>query len=941
MKNFKLEKDLTPGEKQRLWKLENEPVRKILVWGFDSQKNPCLLILYGVQEFEQKVKPSSYYSYNDYHLLKPVVAYNKYTVFHGMNGHLPSIPNTHYLKEDNLLCYSKGYKTAYKGWDYNKETGSWYMYTDIDKKYIIKNFYDTRHDIKFNYYAENTYFDYVSGIQAAHIHFKDFHLISNPCSFFGFDPDSPYMETIINMFSKERLYSRKKYLSQFIKMQPSVEEYERILKVASVELACGIFQELAAEKNPVLLETARQLEKNNILWAQEKCHNGLKRCLEQYISMFDNKLAQKQKEFIYNTLPEMDFHIKKLQLYGENMYGSELEEYLSKPHAYQNILYDFYAIYGNQELYEKNTYMDGQNIYNIQFKNTIQMAKAYGMADAIGKIAYYLDAPRTVCYFKGSGRTGAYNYYKRYLRRTLDGYMAADEKKFITAAREMLISYTDNDDLDIYGNPWFASNFFFSNYFRDVLVNNNAADNSIWNRYIDDIVYIAISAKATPVHGFCYAILKRADDRHEFDTYGIKELISMSDIQYDATAQLFKKILFPKLKALQEFDSDIMLSLMSSHSENLWKEAKKYFKRTNGKFQPEDIVSFLFLDTIEIWYNVLEDNINNFTLQEYTTFIKLLAGKSECFIKRDIKLPGQITELLQTPASKLDTAPALEKQDFLHFLLSLLSSFSKIPEFLFEIAESIVFSMPYDVLKDVLDNVNLQHGKITEREYNQVSLLKSIKEDTFPKDSVIVSVLETGAPGLVKTLTEIADRLQPSLAEKTTTLLLLFECNVYNLNKTAQSVFEGMETRKREKLHMLLLDSPIEKTYQYGLEKLDAWYGDNLPEQFVLRMMEHPCTEVKAFLSRKIKKAFSNLKDVNPDLYIYYFKTLLYLPNKVSKSKEYLYGTVPVFLKHYPGKQKEIENILLDIGSTNSKINSERALVAYAHIQKEAGSSWK
>ena len=179
--------------------------------------------------------------------------------------------------------------------------------------------------------------------------------------------------------------------------------------------------------------------------------------------------------------------------------------------------------------------------------------------------------------------------------------------------------------------------------------------------------------------------------------------------------------------------------------------------------------------------------------------------------------------------------------------------------------------------------------------------------------------------------------MQKQLAEKTTTLLLLFECNVYNLNKTAQSVFEGMETGKREKMHMVLLDSPVERTYKYALEKLDEWYGGKLPEQFILRMMEHPCTEVKAFLSEKISQAFTSLKDASPDFYIYYFKTLLYLPNKVSKSKEYLYGTVPAFLKYFPGKQEEIENILLDIGSTNSKINSERALVAYASIQKEAG----
>jgi len=41
------------------------------------------------------------------------------------------------------------------------------------------------------------------------------------------------------------------------------------------------------------------------------------------------------------------------------------------------------------------------------------------------------------------------------------------------------------------------------------------------------------------------------------------------------------------------------------------------------------------------------------------------------------------------------------------------------------------------------------------------------------------------------------------------------------------------------------------------------------------------------------------------------------------------------FLQYHPQKRKEIEEMLLDIGSTNVKINAERALVAFAQIQKE------
>ena len=918
-------KNLTSEEQQRLWKLDEPPIRKIFLWGRDSKKDPCLLILYGEHKVEREIKSSPRSYYTEAYVLKPTVVYTHYAIFHGKNGHLPSIPNTHYYQKKNLLCYTYGYKTAHRYWDYNSSTG-WEYYEEIDKQYIIDEFYEIKQKVEFPYYEDKNYADYLKENQ---IEFKDIELIEAPSDLFDFEADSKYMEIIVNMFSKERLYSRRKYLRQFMKMQPSVEEYERILKIASVELACGIFQELTIEKNPILLETAKKIDKSDILWAKKAYHSGLNRCIQQYISVFDEKLLSEQKEFIYRTLPEMDFRIKRLTLNGIKLKGKELEEYLDKPKAYDNIYYCF----GNQELYDKNTYTDGTNIRNIVYKNTIQTAKAYGMADAIGKIAYYLDSPSTIYYFRGSGKTSAYHYYLRYLRRTLDEYQATDEVKFITAAREMLISYKDNDYIDVYLAD-ISYNFFFNRYFGEVIVSDEAAEHSIWNRYLEDIIFVARNAKASQVHEFCYTILKKAQAQHKFDSYEVKELIALSKIPYEKTAELFKKILLPKLEAMQEFDAEIMISLMDASSEDLWEAAKKYFKQTNGKFQPEHIAEFLFLDTIETWYSILEDNINHFTIAEYTVFLKSIAEKKDKFLEQQRELSAQITDLLVKSVGKLETAAREEQQELLRYFTALLLSFTKMPDFLFDITENIIFSMPYDVLKDTLIVIS-HHSRMTEREYNTVSLLKSCKEESLPKDSLILSILETGSKRLVKTLTEIVERQQAKLSERTTTLLLLFECNVYHLNKIAQSVFENMEIEKREKVHLILLDSPIERAYQYGLQKLDDWYGNKVPTQFIPRMMEHPCVEVKAFLSHKMKQAFSDLKEANPDLYIYYVKTLLYLPNKVSKSKEQIYHSIPLFLKYYPEKQQEIEHILLDIGSTNSKIDSERALVAFARIQKE------
>ena len=142
-------RNLTSEEQQRLWKPDEPPVRKILLWGLDSKKNPCLLILYGKQEVEQELKYSPRSHYTEAYLLKPMVTYTNYAVFHGTNGHLPSIPNTYYCEDKNLLCYTKGYKTAHRYWDYDRRTG-WQEYIDIDEKYIIKEFYEIEQPVIFN-----------------------------------------------------------------------------------------------------------------------------------------------------------------------------------------------------------------------------------------------------------------------------------------------------------------------------------------------------------------------------------------------------------------------------------------------------------------------------------------------------------------------------------------------------------------------------------------------------------------------------------------------------------------------------------------------------------------------------------------------------------------------------------------------------------------------
>ena len=100
-------------------------------------------------------------------------------------------------------------------------------------------------------------------------------------------------------------------------------------------------------------------------------------------------------------------------------------------------------------------------------------------------------------------------------------------------------------------------------------------------------------------------------------------------------------------------------------------------------------------------------------------------------------------------------------------------------------------------------------------------------------------------------------------------------------------------------------------------------------------MLEHTSVDVKAYISNKTNEILDNLGNGDEELFMYYTKTLLFLPNKVSKSKDNIYEAIPKFVLKYKDKLDEFENILMDIGGSNIIADSERALTTLAKIKKE------
>jgi len=94
---------------------------------------------------------------------------------------------------------------------------------------------------------------------------------------------------------------------------------------------------------------------------------------------------------------------------------------------------------------------------------------------------------------------------------------------------------------------------------------------------------------------------------------------------------------------------------------------------------------------------------------------------------------------------------------------------------------------------------------------------------------------------------------------------------------------------------------------------------------------------VKGYVSQLISHVITNLEKSreNAELFLYYAKNILLLPNQVSKSKDRIYQVLPLFAKHNREKLPEINKLLLELGGSSIITDSERALVALAKIKLE------
>lgn len=933
------------------WNKPYRPLRRIVLWGWDSNNNPSFLILYGKHEF---IKPK---------LLSSNIKYTSYAIFKGSAGHLPSYKPVKIIEEEKSnpeMYFKKGLSYNY-GW--NKD--SQYKYKDY---YVLK----PEHQLVFPYYKEQTQEQYLSKIEERGLDFAGFRFAKNPNEILQLEEtDLKYLNLIVEMLCNQNIYIRKKLMEELISKNPPIKVYKALLNTGSTEVISGLFLALAKKSNPVLLEDAGLLVESEIGWAESNYAKGVKRCAGIYINSLNADFREKRIDRIRGSLSKMDLNLIKLQ--GRDipsdkpLEGSAYRKYSARGQL-KDYVYEYnYTTrrYTKNEApvrYEAGPYNDGRRLKLIDFKSTIQEAEIYGLADVIGKAAYYLDAPRLTYYLKGSGKIKAFRYFHRYIIRVINSYAVSNEDKFMEAMKHLLTSYTKYDYVCKY-----PDNFQYNEFIKYYLYNDFSEKppdsrkwraryewmshdqlmklegrheymKEIWDRHLDVVADIAIGSQVDQVTKPCYNILKDSPNAGMFiENINYEQLVNLTLVSYKPLSQMFKSILKDKTGKMTSFDSELMLALLGCPDENLQKDAMAYFERTKGLFSPQVIADMLLLKNLGQWTGLFRQNLLMLEGDRYGEFIRRLIERSEEISRTVGTIPDDIPHILEASSDKIQNLSVILKIEIITGTVSLLSDGTKLPDWLLAYLEEIIFSFVPEELKSILDTVELGSMKRSGLERNKriISVLESIKNGKLPSDTKIIDILECGTSKMIRMLVILFDENREELQNRFSTLLIMFESGITALNRKAEEIFDSLPQDRQRKLHSIIIDSPVKSAYSAGLEKLNRIYKEMLPGEFIIQMLEHGSPDVKTYISDKISRIFDNLEKCNTGLIMYYIKTLLLLPNRNSMSKDRVYAVLPQFARINPDKLEEIESILLDMGGSNVIKDSERALVTLARIRKE------
>ncbi len=919
--------------------------------------------------------------------------------------------------------------------------------------------------------------------------FNNFRVAESPNEVIELDEElEKHYETLCILFSDGNLNTRKRMLDKIIKSEDAKKLYEYLFKLGSNELISGLFLELAKQQDADYIDKAQDILENGISNKDDAYAKGLKRCANIYldavvperrterinwieenytkadlplIRLYGKQITEplsgeKYRNLWYKVVPErrterinwIEENYTKADLPLIRLYGKQITEPLSGE-KYRNLWYkealkpysevwEYHADIRRYQVrevpseikYEKGPFNDGVLFDEKAFKTLIQEAEVFKMPHVIGKLAYFVDAPRLTAYFKANGKTRALKYYARYLRRIMDNWAKTEPDLFIEAMQALFTSYTD---IDYLGK--FKYNFQFNYYIRHYLYydfkekapvsqdwydearyewlrTDNLAkltgrydyQKEIWDKYPKEVLHILTHTPVEDIAKACYFILKDGAGLATLaESMSIIELIKATQIAYRPARQLIYKVVEEKLRHENEFNLDIMRELIAINDKKVNAIAAKYFKRLGRTLTSEEVAIIVLDGYIDRWAKFV-DVSSLIKVEEYTKFVKCMLQMEDkirsfphareytpqelgmikggimekpftqedeeytkfvkCMLQMEDKIrsfphareytpqelgmiKGGIMEkpftqedvesFMLSSIPDLSVLKAEDRNDIIAYIISAIKEKQVFVQPIASFAEKFIFSFDYEALRIALENIEVEENNIVLSENNKIifSILSAIKNEDIPSDFVITRVLEAGEAAIVSILNEIIANNIGRLKSRKATMLMLLEGPSDLLGDKVIEIFDSLDADTKHDLHLMIVDSPVSKVYNYGMYNIDALYGDYIPAEFITRMLEHPAPEVKDYITDRINNLLDSINDDNADVFMYYVKTLFMLPNKLRYAKQEVYDVLYDYAKNNPTKVNAVQQVLMKMSNSNTIKDREKALVTLAKIRRE------
>lgn len=917
-----------------------------------------------------------------YKVLSPRVQLQGYYILKGENGRLP-ILDTMYIttvKKKRYGYMAKKYgKIASEKYILNKKGFSKKYYRFIDtrrkKSALREEIMNFEHNYKiffqyFNILEDNEsspktiktypnvidYYEDPSIIQEVQmLELKGYEPYKSIEEFLGIEQIDHSLKTLLGEFLlNPDLYERKKALTFFLSSNPSKELMLKLIKRVSSSLLCGIFYELAKFNNDLLRDEAETISSLSDDECIKQYGLGVKRHAMIYLTSIDKLKRQKRIKQIHQTFIEDSSDITNIK--DEILQLVPIEILDAVDYSEDKITANY--------------------LFANRIKHFVQEIDLYGLPSCLGKLAVYIDSSIAKEF------STAFNIYiSRFIRRLIDYYAKENveyyyefiesffknykscyvsnsqlleaqkilqfncrlnEKEknklllYLTSMvtekqlRTMLAAHKDNYSLFGY-SPIRGINHKKIRVHKNVTMKFQLIKEKftllIEIFKVTDIAYVQL---------FVYSILKKhhlSEFEKQIEKFSLDQLFKLSTSKQITIKQHFREILEKKIRTSRYFTKILFLDLLES-SDNYFSDlAYLYLETTKPYFSPELLFKLLEMD-FDLWGKIFKDKLLETTLEDYTDFILILFDKREELQQEQFR--PYLNEI-QTTIGKLQSLPKHDLSEIIQTMINYLLHERYGNVDFVKFIESVIFSFSYEDLESICKKIKFDHIAFSvESDRTAIlSLLHFISIAELPPIDYLDYYLINGTPAMVKKAIELVNIQRDALNENISLLIFLLESKIGELYAIGQSIVEKFSKSELEKLLPSLIDSPSSKANEYAISKIEEIYGETIPEVLLAKFVQHPSRSIKSYLSKKIDQLIKNIESghLDPDTFFYYVKTIVYLPNLCSKSKDRMFHILPFFVSKYENKRKDVESILLEIGGSNVIIDSERALTALAKIR--------